>query len=176
MTKIHKVIAWCEILGGVYGFFMLPFIAHQNILGLGQLFYIGYTIAFGLSFVAGLLLVLGRVTGARLSVFVQALQLIHICAWTLELRYVSGPLLSFGGSGTGNVFFSYGFVASFWIGPPTGEYSVYLAINIFSLAALSYLLARPIRRSALTPTSELDGPTAVPDPQGNGLEGNSADL
>ena len=175
MTKIHKAIAWCQIIGGAAGIVMLPEVVHQNISGLGVLFYIGWVIAFGLSIVAGLLLVMGRVTGARLSVLVQALQLIHISAWTSELRYVSGPLLALGISDTGGIGLTYGFEAIFWIGPATREDIVYLAINIFALAALWYLLARPIPRSASASTSEFDGPTAVTDLQRNDLGGNSED-
>jgi hypothetical protein len=143
VTKLHKLIGWCEILGGAVGLTMLAIVEHGRSLPGGALFYFGCVLAFGLSFAAGLLLVRGRLAGARLSAFMQALQVIQLSTTSFHFKFVSGPQLLLVLSGSGIELFP-GFYAGFWIGPPVEKIFFWLGINVFSVAALWYLLARPI--------------------------------
>ena len=137
----HRMIAISQIVGGGVGLIMTgvliikpPPIDFPE----GMLLY--SPIIFGATLAAGVLLLKRNVIGYRMSVALQAAQVIQVSSASFTFKVTLGLqiLLVFGGSW---FRLSPGFNIAAWIGKSFSTAPTFVAVNVFSVTALIYLLS-----------------------------------
>src|SRR5258708_42503 len=137
--KWDKLVAWSELLGGIFGLLiLLPVAAIQRGNVLTPIYYIGAGFGFLLAMIAGWRLLRGKPFGRELSVVVQILQVVQIIANGWMFKYVTGLQLVVK-IGRSTVEFSPGVNASVWLGPTLAPAASSIGINLFALWATIYL-------------------------------------
>lgn len=141
LTFWHKIIAISQIIGGGIGLAMLLVLTMRPAsVALPVGFYLYSPVIFGTALGAGILFWRRTVTGYRLTIAIQILQILQISftAFTFNITLGLQLLLIFGGSW---FRLSPGLNVASWIGKSAAEAPSFVALNAFSVIAVAYLLS-----------------------------------
>jgi hypothetical protein len=151
------LIGWSELITGVGGVLMLPFMASHNAIQASAVYYLVAGVVFTFVGAVGWLLVRGNQFGLQATRWLQVAQILQLTAAGFTYQFAVGLqlLLVFG---PGHLRFSPGFNAGLWIGPTIGDQAFRLGVNLFPIIALWGLrLAKPSGATSAVPEASVEG-------------------
>jgi hypothetical protein len=139
-----KVLAWYQIVGGITGLLLtIWLIAHTGqINGLMLLILLFATGLYGFSIYCGRLLMTTKyLTGFKLSLINQAIQILQFAMLGYAFWYASGLMFTLGIKvNNGFTFtFDFGLFSTYQISLATGETEFKLAINLVAIYAIYFI-------------------------------------
>jgi hypothetical protein len=90
---IIKIIAWFELLGGMFGIVLVAATFLKIRQNQNSVYILLIAIPFIFSLAAGYFLLIGKRIGITCSIILQALQIPKIIGWYITYFFVSGPSL-----------------------------------------------------------------------------------
>ncbi|MCQ6557221.1 hypothetical protein [Paenibacillus mendelii] len=157
--RILQVIGWYEIVGGLFGLLVIVLGAANiglfNNLYLAMI-YLVFLLLFMLSIAAGVLMVLKKKAGRKLTIFIQILQVPQFIVKGTYYSFCAGAQLSlqfFGGMESG-FRLNIGIFSEFKFYINTIFYTSMVSINIIPLLVIYFILKS--RRKAETMTADVN--------------------